>query len=63
MSNEVATPEQAPAVSNGGPDGELTLEQLRSSNHRLLERIAQRAAQNMRSSAYTSHNSHHSAHN
>lgn len=41
----------------------LTLEQLRASNHPALERIAKRAAENMRSSAYTSHNSHHSAHN
>jgi uncharacterized lipoprotein len=63
MSNEVAVPEQAAAAENAGADGELTLEQLRSSNHHLLERIAQRAAQNMQSSAYSSHNSHHSAHN
>jgi hypothetical protein len=44
-------------------DTGLTLDQLRASNHPALERIAKRAAENMRSSAYTSHNSHHSAHN
>jgi hypothetical protein len=44
-------------------DTELTLDQLRASNHPALERIAKRAAENMQSSAYTSHNSHHSAHN
>ena len=41
----------------------LTLEELRKSGHPALERIAKRAAENMRSSTYTSHNSHHSAHN
>lgn len=44
-------------------DTELTLDDLRKSNHAALKRIAARAAQNMSSSAYTSHNSHHSAHN
>lgn len=54
-----------PAKENGRQpaDTKLTLEQLRASNHPALERIAKRAAENMRSSAYTSHNSHHSAHN
>lgn len=42
---------------------ELTLDALRNSNHPALERIASRAAENMTSSAYTSHNSHYSAHN
>jgi hypothetical protein len=44
-------------------ESRLTLEDLRSSNHPALERIAKRAAENMRSSSYSSHNSHHSAHN
>lgn len=41
----------------------VTLADLRESNHPALQRIAERAAKNMMSSAYTSHNSHHSAHN
>lgn len=41
----------------------VTLEELRKSSHPALERIAKRAAENMRTSSYTSHNSHHSAHN
>ncbi len=44
-------------------EGQLTLEKLRKSGHPALERIADRAAKNMQSSAYVSHNSHHSAHN
>jgi hypothetical protein len=41
----------------------FSLDQLRKSGNPALERIAKRAAENMRSSAYTSHTSHHSAHN
>ena len=41
----------------------VTFEELRKSGHPALERIAKNAAANMRSSAYTSHNSHHSSHN
>jgi len=44
-------------------DQNLSIEGLRKSGHPALERIAKRAAENMKSSSYTSHNSHHSAHN
>lgn len=56
-SNAVA---EAPAKDT--PQSEVTLADLRASNHPALERIAKRAAENMRSSAYTSHHSHYSAH-
>ena len=48
--------------TNDNNSDELTLSDLRNSNNPALQRIAKRAAENMTSSAYTSHNSHHSAH-
>lgn len=50
-------------LDNDVQEEQLTLRDLRNSNHPALKRIATRAAENMTSSAYTSHNSHHSAHN